>query len=340
MSKTLRFTSALLMLGGAVGGWSAGCSSSGGGGGGGKDAGPTPDASQVTPEGGGGGQGDGGDASAALTYVIIDDMESTTHGPILLPGITAPETPGYWFNFGASKLPEAGPPPDMADPPIMSFTFTALPSPTTTLNGKTSSHAAHQSCSLNKLYDVCGVGMEFAQVNAPDAGDASFVDASGDGGDGGDGGPSIPKVTIPFDISRYKGITFWGRSTSSTDDAATGATIVKVLFPNTFTDPRGGVCNGAAAGASGPDDTSQCYNSFALSFPFTSEWQQFTLMFNDPNLTISSTFGYQFTADDGGPPQFTGKDIYGINWQAQDNAMPDSNGVPTDLWVDDVYFIE
>ncbi len=338
MSKTLRFASALLILGGAAGSGSVGCSSSGtGSSGGGHDAGQ-PDGAQPGTDGGDGGASQpDGDASQAPSYVLIDDMETTTHGPIELTGIPSSDSPGYWFNFGANKLLEAGPPPDMADPPIMSFAFSALPAPTTTLNGKTSNHAAHQSCTLNSLYDVCGIGMEFAQVNAPDAGDGgAVVDASAGAGDAGDAGPSIPKVTIPFDISRYKGITFWGRTTTSTDDA--GLTMVKVLFPDTDTDPRGGVCNSALARASGPDDTSQCYNSYALSFAFTSDWQQFTVMFDDPNFSIASTFGYQ--GDGGGPPPWTGTNVYGINWQAQDNAMPDADGVATDLWIDDVYFIE
>ena len=37
------------------------------------------------------------------TYVLIDDMETTTHGPIEFDtGIAAPLSPGYWYNSGAS----------------------------------------------------------------------------------------------------------------------------------------------------------------------------------------------------------------------------------------------
>src|SRR5207248_8908722 len=124
-------------------------------------------------------------------------------------------------------FPDAG--IDMSNPPYMSFVFTALPSSTTTLCGKTSAHAARQSCVLNGLDDTCGVGFEFAQQ--PDdagvpAGNAAAVDA-------GDAGPPIPRTTIPFDISRYKAMTFWGMTT--TPAATTGSMQVKVQFPDTDT---------------------------------------------------------------------------------------------------------
>ena len=48
-----------------------------------------------------------GDPNA--TYVLIDDMETTTHGPIeLATGIASPLSPGYWYNSGASYFSDAG----------------------------------------------------------------------------------------------------------------------------------------------------------------------------------------------------------------------------------------
>jgi hypothetical protein len=308
--------------------------------------------------------GSQGDAGANYTYTLIDDMETTSHGPIQLAGIMSPQSPGYWFNFGASKAEDAGPPLDMATPPIQMFTFSALPTPTTTLNGKTSAHAAHQSCTLNVLYDVCGVGMEFAQVpetdagtdaggadDAGDAGDAGDASHAGDAGDAGhaadagdaggsvdatvadagadgDAGASVPMTTVPFDISKYKGISFWGRT-----DLDDGSGIdLKVLFPDTDTDPRGGVCNSAAARASGPTDLSQCYNSYAVHVNLTSNWTQFKVLFSD--LAIDGSFGFQ------GAQPWSGTNVYGINWQEQDNNSDDPTNQPMDLWIDDVYFIQ
>jgi hypothetical protein len=271
--------------------------------------------------------GCGMDASSS-SYVLIDDMETTTHGPIeLTTGITAPLTPGYWYNSGANYYPDAG--IDKSNPPYMSFVFTALSTPTTTLCGKTSAHAARQTCVLNGLYDTCGVGLEFAQ-QPDDAGVPAAAPA-----DAGDAGPPIPRTTIPFDISRYKAFTFWGMTT--TPDPTTGYMQVKVQFPDTDTDPRGGICNG------GGGNTSKCYNSYAHFFNFTTTWQQFTLVLDSggdggvapaDGIKIDPSWGYQYA-------QWLPTQVYGVNWQAQRNIGPDA-GAPlmTDIWVDDVYFVE
>lgn len=353
MVHTLRYASALAILGGAAFGWATGCSSSSSGST--ADAGNGLDATSSGANSDSGGTTESGSPSdagaidaASYTYILIDDMETTTHGPIELAGINPPLSPGYWFNFGASDV-DGG---DNATPPIMSFTFTALPTPTTTYDGKVSMHAAHQECGLTGLYDVCGFGFEFAQITdldasagdgAPSGGgpaspgdaasghDAAATDAalqdSGAGSDGGDAGPPIPKVTVPFNISQYKGIAFWAKTGS---DA--GTLDVKVQFPDTDTDPRGGVCNSAAAGAAGPNDTLQCYNSYALHESVTSTWQQYVVLY--AALAIDPTFGYQ------NPSPWDGKKVYGINWQAQRNDPADGGVETEDFWVDDVYFIE
>ena len=251
------------------------------------------------------------------TYVLIDDMETTTHGPIeLTTGIDPPLAPGYWYNSGASYSSAAA--SDTSNPPQLSFVFSALPTPTTTLNCKASAHAARQNCTLNGLYDTCGVGFEFTQVPDGDAG----VPANDAG---------IPMTTVPFDISRYKAITFWGMTT--TPDQSTGSMQVKVQFPDTDTDPRGEICNG------GGGNTSMCYNSYAAYLNFTPSWQQFTVLLDTGKggaggIAIDGTWGYQ-------QAQWLPSQVYGINWQAQRNIEPTA-GPPlkTDIWVDDVYFVE
>ena len=205
----------------------------------------------------------------------------------------------------------------------MSFVFTALSTPATTLNCKASANAAHQFCTLNGLYDTCGVGFEFAQL--PD------VDA---GADPADAGPGSPKYTVPFDISRFKAVTFWGMTT--TPDADTGSLAVKISFPDTDTDPRGQICNG------GGGNTSKCYNSYAATFKFTTSWQQFTVALDtgdggtvaDVGIAIDPTWGFQGA-------QWLPAQVYGINWQAQRNVDPGAAPpLMTDIWVDDVYFVE
>jgi hypothetical protein len=343
MSKALRYRSLIGVVGCAAIGSAFACST---GDDTSLDAGGTPDASTGHPDAttsdaatndaappsmDATSSADGGSDAPSYTYTLIDDMETTTHGPIELAGINPPLTPAYWYNFGATAMT------DTATPPINTFTFTAI-TPTTTLNGKTSAHAAYQICGLHAQYDVCGVGFEFAQVPDPDAGlpeagattgDASARDGSADAAaDGGDAGPSIPRVTVPFDISQYKGIVFWAKTTAS--DA--GALDLKVQFPDTDTDPRGGVCNSVAASASGPTDFSQCYNSYAVHEMITGDWTMYTVLLSD--LAIDPTFGFQ------GPNPWDGKMVYGINWQAQKNSDVDAGVVTTEFWVDDVYFIQ
>src|SRR3569623_1248046 len=314
------------------------------------------------------------------TYVLIDDMETTTHGPIQLMGVQAPLSPGYWYNSGASYVDDGGMSSnDTSDPPQGSFVFSTLPSPTKTLNCQPSAHAAHQACALNGLYDTCGVGFEFAQMVDPDAGVAGptpggdatggttgsggaagaggsagragtagkggAAGASGAAGAGGGAGsrgaggaggagPSVPMVTVPYDISRYKALTFWGMTT--TPDSTSGSLQVKVSFPATDTDPRGQVCNG------GGGNTSKCNNSYAAVFNFTTSWQQFTITLDAGDggmpptggIAIDPSWGYQ-------DAQWIPTHVYGINWQAQRNTDPDA-GPPlmTDIWVDDVYFVQ
>jgi len=267
------------------------------------------------------------------SYVLIDDMETTTHGPIqFATGIGWPLAPGYWYNSGAGYVTDGGTAPsDTSNPPQLSFVFSALPSPTTRMSCKTSAHAARQFCVLSGLYDTCGVGFEFAQQPDVDAGAPSDPAPPGDAGDGG---PSIPRVTIPFDISRYKAVTFWGMTTTPDPDA--GSLHVKVQFPDTDTDPRGQVCNG------GGGNTSKCYNSYAAFFDFTTSWQQFTVALDtgdggvsaSAGISIDPSWGYQ-------QAQWLPTQVYGMNWQAQRNIAPE-DGPPlmTDIWIDDVYFVE
>jgi hypothetical protein len=111
---------------------------------------------------------------------------------------------------------------------------------------------------------------------------------------------------------------------------------VKVQFPDTDTDPRGEICNG------GGGNTSMCYNSYAAYLHFTTSWQEFTVLLDAGNggvspaggIAIDTTWGYQ-------QAQWIPTQVYGINWQAQRNIAPNA-GPPlkTEIWVDDVYFIE
>ncbi len=202
----------------------------------------------------------------------------------------------------------------MSNPPYMSFVFSTLPTPTTTLCGKTSAHAARQSCVLNGLYDTCGVGFEFAQE--PD-GDAGVPPSNAGAGDAGDAGPSIPRSTIPFDISRYKAFTFWGMTT--TPDPTTGYMQVKVQFPDTDTDPRGEICNGGGGEyfevlQQLRSRILQLHDQLATVHGVAGRGGDGGVAPAD-GIAIDPTWGYQRA-------QWIPTQVYGINWQAQRNDDP------------------
>jgi hypothetical protein len=113
---------------------------------------------------------------------------------------------------------------------------------------------------------------------------------------------------------------------------------VKVQLPDTDTDPRGEVCNG------GGGNTSKCYNSYGANLQFTTSWQQFTVLLDagdgngrpDGGIGLDPSFGYLGA-------QWIPTQVYGINWQAQKNTPPNPDAgppLPTDIWIDDVYFIQ
>ena len=254
------------------------------------------------------------------SYVLIDDMETTNHGPIeLAAGIASPLTPGYWYNSGANYFPDAG--IDQSNPPYMSFAFSALSTPAKTLCGKTSAHAARQSCVLNGLYDTCGVGFEFAQKPDGDAG-APAINAAA--GDAGDAGPPIPRTTIPFDISRYKAFTFWGMTT--TPDPTTGylqsrcnspiriptraarSVTAAAAIPRSATTATLRICTSPPAG-----NSSRCCWMRAA----TAAWPRTAA---SPSIRRGATNEAQWI-----PTQ-----VYGINWQAQRNIGPGRGPSPHD----------
>jgi len=73
-------------------------------------------------------------------------------------------------------------------------------------------------------------------------------------------------MELPYDGSRYKGFTFWGRIGDTSIDT------VRVGIGDKWSRPDGGVCTIA----SGPDT---CYDTFGASFTLTTTWQRFSIDF-------------------------------------------------------------
>lgn len=114
---------------------------------------------------------------------------------------------------------------------------------------------------------------------------------------------------LVYDASKYSGVHFWAKVASS---SPTG---VKFAMPDTHTDPMGGQCDKVT-------DAGQCYDHFATSFVFTTEWKEYTAMFVD-----LSQVGWGNNKVD----SLDVKNVYGIELSWITPAM--------DLWIDDIVFL-
>jgi len=115
------------------------------------------------------------DTTTVHDLVLVDDMETTESGPILLSMGNTGLTAGSWY-VGISTGSTAN---TMAPDP---FAFSALPASHETTAGVTSTRAAHLTCSIADLYGYCQQGFNFAEPEAP------------------------------FDISGTSGMVFWAMS--------------------------------------------------------------------------------------------------------------------------------
>ena len=120
-----------------------------------------------------------------------------------------------------------------------------------------------------------------------------------------------------YDLSGYKGISYWAKSGS-----ATAQDKIIVRFGTVWTDPRGGKC---AKDKTDPNygDKTKCDDDFAVSDTLTTEWKQYTHAFSD------------FMQEDWGlhpaDMAFPAKEVYAIKFaQAPGKAF--------DIWLDDIAF--
>ena len=234
------------------------------------------------------------------TYVLVDDMEGTEaqNGPIVLQLGDNQSRPGYWSDWYST----ASPLNTMAPNP---FGYAALTTPHTTLEGITSTHAVHLVCSIADLYGYCEMGLWFAESDdrastSPDAGEAS----------------GNVTTRIPCDISKHRGIVFWGRSDI--------ANRVKVMFNNADTDVIGEKCG------QGDAAVDQCWDSFSKYITFTNTWQRYEVKFSE--LTQE---GWGYAAATG---KFDTTSVYSLDFAVNGPGSATAAAVAVDFWIDDIYF--
>lgn len=115
-----------------------------------------------------------------------------------------------------------------------------------------------------------------------------------------------------FDATEYCGVRYWGR--------AAAATTVRFRLPDGDTHPEGGVCvDGGPAGQA-------CYDHFGVSAAFTSEWKEFTTMFDAVEQVGN---GYQ-PAD----MKLKADQLFSLEW-----SLPGGAGKAYEIWIDDVSFL-
>lgn len=109
----------------------------------------------------------------------------------------------------------------------------------------------------------------------------------------------------PFDVSNYKGISFWARR----GDNSTGT--VRVKLPDVNTDQDGKVCT-------------ECFNDFGMDLELTTTWTKYTVTFA----------GAQQMAGWGAPrpAAVDAAKMYGVQWQVN------TPGADYDIWIDDIQF--
>jgi endoglucanase len=109
----------------------------------------------------------------------------------------------------------------------------------------------------------------------------------------------------PFDVSGYKGISFWAKRGENS------ASAVRVKLPDVNTDPEGKVCT-------------ECFNDFGMDIELTTTWTQYVVLFG----AARQQAGWGQPRP-GGPESAK---MYGVQWQVN------TPGAEYDIYIDDVQF--
>jgi hypothetical protein len=275
MSMSMSMSIAMGMVG-AVAGCSAGASLG--------DASAPSAAEAANPGGAGGGVGGIGVAASAaigctdpapgvLDY--IDDMEDGDAKILGRDGRV-----GYWYTYHDTTAGTLN--PDQGVVPTME-----------TIPGRRCGTSTRAMRVTGSGFTDWGAGLGFA-----------LRYGAGDAGVG---------TELPYDGSRFKGFTFWGRI----GDTSIGT--IRVGFGDKWSRPEGGVCT--VTPTLGPN---ACYDTFGESFTLTTTWQRFSIEFGQLQ---QRSFGLARP----------GLDTTAL--MTFDVAIPPASPV-FDVWIDDVAFFE
>jgi len=109
----------------------------------------------------------------------------------------------------------------------------------------------------------------------------------------------------PFDVSAYKGISFWAKK----GENSTGS--IRVKLPDSNTDPQGKVCT-------------ECFNDFGMDIELTTTWTRYVVLFASAQQGV----GWGNPR----PPAHDPTKAFGVQWQVN------SPGADYEIWIDDIQF--
>jgi hypothetical protein len=124
-----------------------------------------------------------------------------------------------------------------------------------------------------------------------------------------------------YDASAFIGFVFWGRIGGTLGEADGGVAGIRLNVPDMNTDPRGDVCNEAGM---------TCNDFFGKNLTFTTEWQEFEVLYTDLGQLGFGTY----------EPALDAAHVYGCQFLVTTDLDNNDNGAYFDVWIDDIYFIK
>jgi hypothetical protein len=216
-------------------------------------------------------------------------IDDMSGGPLIKLPHPSDESAGNWFTASDDLESPLSPPQQ----PETLFTYRAVSPPATPDGGPTISSAACFEMSQGFSGDYALEGFSFFSKGSE---------------------------AVPIDVSQFSGMTFWATLKSLGSQAPAP---MRVIFPNSDTDTehQSSTCLAAGVGKT------NC-NSFGFPLPLTSDWQQFTISWDQ--LTQSPNFGQIFKTFD--------PNVYSVDFE----AISDAGGTagPFDFCVSQIYFTQ
>jgi hypothetical protein len=249
-----------------------------------------PDAG-ATGTGGTSGGGAGGSICDECFDGKLSDFEDLAQATVVRTG--TPPRNGYWYPYNdGSDTCRQHPDPSPGGDPLGSYVGEAPATPSPGPSGSMALHAQWTGCT------IFGAGIA-ADINVPLSPDGGIYY-----------GPKLP-----YDISRYTGVTFWAMTMPNSDVHLR----VKLPMRAETAIVDGGMCNDTTVNA--------CGDSYGerFSLPANGNWKQVTVKFTDSAFQQEG-WGAVYPWDP--------RDVIGIRIQAVDYSEN------YDFWIDDVYFIQ